>query len=142
MYGYVRVRMRDDATAEDVVAEAYLKAARSFDTFNPARAKFSTWVTAIAKNCMISYFRKEKPAVALEEAPVRAIAVDGGQAAIDDLMVVKKLLTCLDDDERVLIALKYRDGMRNVDIARELDMNASTVSTALARAIAKMRTQV
>ena len=43
------------------------------------------------------------------------------------------------DDERALVLLKYREDMRNVDIAREMNMNPSTVSTVLARAIGKMR---
>lgn len=52
MYNYVRVRMGSAYDAEDVVAEAYLKAARSFGSFDPGRAKFSTWVVRIASNCM------------------------------------------------------------------------------------------
>lgn len=51
-----------------------------------------------------------------------------------------RLLGCLDATERELIALKYMQGFRNVDIAEALDMNASTVSTMLARSLAKMRT--
>ena len=45
----------------------------------------------------------------------------------------------LDDDERELVVLKFREDMRNVDIAQQLGMNASTVSTLLSRAVAKMR---
>ena len=139
VYGYVRVRMSSDVDAEDVVSEAFLKAARSFSTFDPSRAKFGTWVTTIAKNCMISHFRRVKPTMALDDTPQEACKVEGGQGNVDDLLLAKQLLACLDDDERTLIALKYRDGLRNVDIARELNMNASTVSTVLARSLSKMR---
>lgn len=139
VYGYVRVRMSCDADAEDVVAEAYMKAARSFESFDPSRAKFVTWVTTIAKNCMISFFRRSKPTAGLKDAPQEAYAVDGEQNVVDDILYAKKLLACLSDEERMLIACKYRDGMRNVDIAREMGMNASTVSTMLARALSKMR---
>lgn len=133
--------MRDDASAEDVVAEAFCKAAKAFSSFDPSRAKFSTWVTTIARNCMISQFRKERPTTSLEDAPQDAYMVQGGQDGVDDMLLVKQLLACLDDFERDIIAFKYRDGLRNVDIARKLDMNESTVSTVLARAIAKMRSQ-
>lgn len=142
MYGWVRFRMSNDADAEDIVAEAFLKAARSFESFNPNRAKFGTWVIAIARNCMISHFRKERPVSALEDAPEIVFAVPGGQEASDDRIVVKKLLACLEDDERELVVLKYRDGMRNVDIAAALGLNPSTVSTKLARALEKMRAQL
>lgn len=139
VYSWVRVRMSCDADAEDVVSEAFMKAARAFATFDPARAKFGTWVTAIAKNCMMSHFRKQRPSVALEDAPEVAFAQDGHEEEACSLATVKQLLACLDDDERELVALKYREGMRNVDIAKELGINQSTVSTKLARALAKMR---
>ncbi len=139
VYGYVRARMSCDADAEDVVAEAYLKAARSFGSFDPTRAKFSTWVTTIARNCMISHYRKARSHAALDDVPQDAYAVNGGQEAVDDMLLVKKLLACLDDDERELVACKYHEGLRNVDIAAKLGMNPSTVSTKLTRALSKMR---
>lgn len=139
VYGYVRARMKGSAEAEDVVAEAYLKAARSFDTFDPERARFSTWMVTIARNCMISHFRKARATVAIEDAPQEAYAVEGEQGTVDDMMLAQKLLACLDDDERAIVLLKYREDMRNVEIAREFDMNESTVSTVLCRALSKMR---
>ena len=139
VYGYVRARMRTDAEAEDVVAEAFLKAARAFDSFDPGRAKFGTWVTTIAKNCMASYYRKERPSVELDDVPESLVAIEGDQDHVDNDLLVRQLLTCLNDEEREIVALKYRDGLRNVDIAESLSMNASTVSTKLATALAKMR---
>lgn len=139
VFGYVRARMGSNADAEDIVAEAYLHAARSFSSFDSSRAKFGTWVIAIARNCMSSHFRKSRPSVALEEAPETSYAIQGGQGAVDDRLLADQLLACLDDSERELIALKYRDGLRNVDIARVLGMNPSTVSTMLSRALEKMR---
>ena len=139
MYSYVRARMSNDADAEDVVSEAFLKAARSFASFDPRRAKFSTWVVTIARNCMISHFRKERPTVVLEDVPASAIAVEGEQASIEDRDFALQLLSALEADEREIVLLKYREGLRNVDIARHLSMNPSTVSTVLARALEKMR---
>ena len=139
VYGWVRARMASDAEAEDVVADAFMRAARAFPTFDPARAKFSTWVTTIARNCMISYFRKERPTTPIENVPENVLTVDGGQDEATDLMLVKQLIACLNDEERELVALKYRQGLRNVDIAEQLDINTSTVATKLARALEKMR---
>ena len=139
VYNFIRARMACDADAEDIVSEAFIKAARAFSSFDPTRAKFSTWVITIAKNLMISYFRSQRPTVELEGAPESAFAQDGHEDAVTDLMLAKELLACLDDDERELVVMKYRDGMRNVDIAAELGVNASTVATKLSRALAKMR---
>ena len=139
MYNYVRARMGDADVAEDVVAEAYLRAARSFGSFDPGRAKFSTWVVRIASNCMNDHWRRTRPTASIEDAPEAALARPGGQERLDDLDLVDRLLGALEGEERDLVLMKYLLGYRNVDIAAELGMNPSTVSSRLARALEKMR---
>ena len=140
IYGYVRCRMPDEASTEDIVSEAYLKAARAFSTYDPSRAKFSTWVGKIASNCMKDYWRREHPATPIDDAPEQFLALDDETDLVGDRALIKSLLAVLDDTERQIVLMKYLLGYRNTDIAQELDMNASTVSTKLATALAKMRT--
>ena len=139
VFNYIAYRMPGSAAVEDVVADAFMQAARHFSDFDPSRAKFSTWVVSIAKNCVNGYYRKARPTVALENVSEASIAVDGGQDDVDNGHLVAQLLRALDDEERELVYLKYHLGMRNVEIAEELGMNASTLSTKLSRAMAKMR---
>ena len=124
---------------EDIVAEAFLKAARSIESYDPARAKFSTWVIAIARNCLASHYRKQRSAADLGSIPEEALAVPGGQGAVDDRLLADALLGCLDESERDLVLMKYRDGMRNSEISAATGVNESTVSSRLARARSKMR---
>lgn len=139
VYNYVRSRMVDDSATEDVVAEAYLHAARAFDSFDPSRAKFSTWVIKMAINCMTDYWRKTRPTTTLDDLPEQLIAQPAEQEIIADRDFADQLLSVLSNEERNLVVMKYREGYRNVEIASELDMNPSTVSTKLANALAKMR---
>lgn len=139
VYNYVRGRMGADDGAEDVVSEAYLKAARSFGKFDPDRAKFSTWVVRIAVNCMNDRWRRARPSSCIDDLPEGSFAQPDDTSAIDDRDLVDRLLGALDGTERDLVLMKYLLGYRNVDIASELGMNASTVSTVLARALVKMR---
>lgn len=141
VYNYVRCRMGGDDAAEDIVSEAYMQAARHFDRFDPTRAKFSTWVTTIATNAMISHWRKGKPVSTLDEVPEKVFAQPAAQDELDDRDLVDRLLAVLDGLERRLVIMKYREGYRNVDIAAALGMNASTVATKLANALAKMRAE-
>ena len=139
VYGYVRRRMCDDDVAEDIVAEAYLKASRSFSKYDPARAKFSTLVVRIAVNCMNDYWKRTRPAGCIDDVPEGVLAQRDDSTAVDDRDLVDRLLGVLDDAERDLVLRKYLLGYRNVEIAKELDMNPSTVATKLANALAKMR---
>lgn len=139
VYNYVRSRMPGDDAAEDVVADAFLQAARHFDEFDSSRAKFSTWVIKIASNVMISHWRRTKPVTTLDEVPQRLVTQPAEQDQVADRDLVDNLLSALDDTERQLVVMKYREGYRNIEIAEELGMNPSTVSTKLANALAKMR---
>lgn len=139
VYNYVRARMGGDSAAEDIVSEAYLLAARSFGKFDPSRAKFSTWVVKIATNCMRDYWRRSRPTAPLEEIPEGMFSDEGLADSVENTDYVDRLLSVLDEEERNLVVMKYREGYRNVEMAEELGMNASTISTKLAKALAKMR---
>ena len=137
--GYARLRMGDDPYVEDVVSEAYLRAARSFDSFDPTRAKFSTWVIKILINVIVDHWRRENVTTALEDAPMAAFAVPDQTDEVDDHELVAQLLSVLSPEEADLVMMKYQDGKRNVDIAAELGLNPSTVASRLFAAIHKMR---
>ena len=139
VYNYVRYRMAEEGAVEDGVAEAYLKAARAFGRFDPERSKFSTWVITIAVNCMKSYYRTVQPTSSIEDVSEARFAVEGGQEPALDRDLVRRLMHELTEIERILIIKKYTEGKRNVEIAQELDMNPSTVSTKLAVALSRMR---
>lgn len=140
VYNYVSFRMAGSQDAEDIVSEAFLKAARSFNAFDPNRARFSTWVVSIARNCLVDYWRKQRSNAPIEEVPDTVIAVEDDYAGLnEDAALARKLLAGLDESDRELVFLKYYKGMKNVDIAQELGMNASTVATRLQRALARMR---
>ena len=139
VYNYVSYRMAGCLAVEDVVSEAYMLAARNYYRYDSSRSKFSTWVVSIAKNCVNSYYRKARATVALDDVPDSAVSVEGEQDAADNREFAEQLLLVLDDDERELVFRKYYLGMRNVEMAEELGINASTISTRLARALSKMR---
>jgi RNA polymerase sigma-70 factor (ECF subfamily) len=140
VYNYVFRRVADRSAAEDVTSEAFLRAARYFSRFDPERAKFSTWVISIARNCINDYFARSADSVPLDEISEGAYAQEEvGNDHVGNVELAEQLLAVLDDDERRLVYLKYYEERRNTEIAEILGMNASTVSTRLSRAMAKMR---
>lgn len=143
VYNYVLRRMASREATEDVVADAFLNAARAYDRFDPSRAKFSTWVISIAHNCMRDWWAHHPAIEPIGAVPERVyVSSDGSVERLGDVDLAERLLRVLDDEERRLVFLKYYEERRNVEIAEELGMNASTVSTKLARAMAKMRTAI
>lgn len=140
VYNYAYFRLLNHALAEDVVSEAYLRAWRSFDNFDAERASFVTWVLAIARNVLADLWKKQRETVDLEDVPQRLLSERDSYDGIDDTKeTADRLLACLSEEERELVFMKYWLRLRNVEVARQLGMNTSTVSTRLSRALKKMR---
>src|SRR5262249_48354542 len=57
VYRYVRYRIDDDQTAEDLTAEIFERAYRSRHTYEPTRSAFSTWIGRIAQNWVTNYLK-------------------------------------------------------------------------------------
>ncbi len=139
VYNYIFRRVGNHTAAEDITSEAYLRAARYFSRFDPTRAKFSTWVISIANNCVSDYFSRTPENVPIEDIAEGAYAEEAETDQIGDAELASQLLATLDDEERQLVYLKYYEQLRNTEIAQIMGMNASTISTKLSRAMAKMR---
>ena len=143
VYGRVLFRMRDTEAARDVTAEAFLRAARYFDRFDPSKSKFSTWVNAIVNNCITDYYRKNEMHAPIDSVPESALADNTDHAQrIADADLARRLLEKLDSNDREIVFMKFCEGRTNSEIARILDMNPSTVATRVQRALAKMRASV
>lgn len=143
VYNYVYSRVLDRAFAEDVTSEAFIKAAKAFDRFDPERAQFSTWVITIARNCAISYMRKHGKEFSATDAAIdpdlQATQDQYPSLERDDVQTAEALLATISEEDRELVRLKYYEGMQNKEIAELTGLNASTIGTRVHRAVATMR---
>lgn len=143
IYNYAYYRLLNRQSAEDVTSETFLRAAQAFDRFDSQRAKFSTWVFAIARNCLSAYLAKNTQPVVLVGDDY---SICGAEGIEDDALayeenadLCRRLLAVLDDEEREVVYLKFYREMRNTEISKALGINASTVASKLQRALIKMR---
>lgn len=81
MFRTARGIVADDADAQDVVQEAYLRAFTAMPTYR-GEAALSTWLARIAINVALSLQRKQGRLVQLDEAPE---ATDAGHGAEDPM---------------------------------------------------------
>ena len=140
VYNYAYYRLLDPVLAEDLTSIVFTKAVASFDRFDPSKAKFSTWVMRIAHNTLIDYYRSRKVDAPLEDLGASEPTHEDDYPALDEsAKEVARLLSFISEEDRELVFLKYYEGKRNVEIARMLDMNPTTVATRLHRALATMR---
>src|SRR5881397_2843030 len=60
VYRYLLVFTRDPSLAEDLAAETFERALRTWRRFDPARSSARTWLCTIARSTALDHFRAEK----------------------------------------------------------------------------------
>ncbi len=138
----------DDAEAEDVVQEAFLRAFHKFDTFR-GDAPLRTWLVSIALNEARSRLRKRHPMVGLEQINPAALdpywvvqshpkSAAGDPPSLVARAQIRRLLEQAIDDLpepfRTVYILRELDELSVEETAARLDLNPQTVKTRLHRA--------
>ena len=135
--------------AEDVVQDAFVQAYLKLPTF-AGGSSFYTWLYRIALNTAISRRRKERSGASLEHS--RELAgnepADAAEPPADRLLrqeraiVVRRALSQLADEFRVVLVLREIDGCDYDTIARILELPIGTVRSRLHRARVQLKEQL
>ena len=136
----------NEADAEDVVQETFLRAYRNIARYDP-RAKVSTWLHSIASNYAIDLLRKRKHRVAdhLDDVPAAAtpVAVDPDPerltAGSQFRARVSSALEGLSAKERVAFSLRHFEGLSIREIAENMGTPEGSVKNNIFRAVRKLR---
>jgi RNA polymerase sigma-70 factor (ECF subfamily) len=154
LYRLARSILRNDAEAEDVVQETYVRAFTHLAEFRGA-SSLATWLARIAINEALGRLRRDRPAVELSLLPhggVDAEIIPFPLATTDDpersmaqreiREVVERAIDELPDAFRLVFVARVIEGMNVEETADLLDLRAETVKTRLHRARAMLRDKV
>jgi len=140
VFGLAYGILGDQAAAEDVTQEVFVKVWQAFDSFD-GRAQLSTWIYAITRNAAISALRKRPRGVSMSEDAVAA-EVDAVEAARqpedEGDAQLWRLVEGLPDKQRQAIVLFYQEDRSIEEIAGMLGMPVNTVKTHLHRGRARL----
>jgi RNA polymerase sigma-70 factor (ECF subfamily) len=137
VYRYLLVFTRDASLAEDLAAETFERALRSWRRFDPRRAAPRTWLCAIARNVALDHFRSERRRLARE----RAVTEREGAAEAPELGLSPELeaaLARLSAADREVIALRIVLELEPDAAARLLGITATACTTRLSRALKRL----
>lgn len=150
LFRTARAIMQNDADAEEVVQEAYLKAFLSLAGF-AGTARLSTWLVKITVNEALARLRRRMPATPLERAaePLAEASVttdptmaDSPEARAAQGEIRRLLETAIDDlpqAQRAVFMLRAVEEFNTEDTAACLGIPADTVKTRLHRAKRQLR---
>ena len=140
VYRYIYFRVTDDAAAEDLTSQVFLKAWESLDRYQMGSSPFVAWLYTIARNLVIDYYRTKKESVPLEDVHMLAsheTPVEEVEARFD-LQAMRDALQFLTDDQQQVLILKYIAGLPNETIARILNKREGAVRALQMRALQTM----
>lgn len=149
LYRVARSILGNDAEAEDVMQEAYVRAYRHLDQF-AGRSAFATWLTKIAAYEALARARRSSRFEVLDSLPeseephVAAFASESRdpERRMFDLEVktlLEKSIDRLPRDYRAVFALREIEGMDTAETAECLGVSVEVVKTRLHRARALIR---
>jgi RNA polymerase sigma-70 factor, ECF subfamily len=152
LYRVARAILRDDAEAEDVMQDAYVRAYQNLGTFE-GRAKFSTWLTRIAVHEALARCQKRSRFQSLDDSnsqygdvmnAVTSSDRSPEQKSYDQELsgVLEKAVLSLPDDYRMVFVLRDVEGMSTEETAQSLNLTQENVKVRLHRAHAKLRKEL
>lgn len=150
IYSYILYTVRDNGLADDLFQDTFIKAITTLQQGKYRESgKFKAWITRIAHNLMIDYFRQKKSenTVSNDDFEVDlfnnpSLCEETIEATIVRKQVlndVKQLVAGLPDNQRQVVEMRYYKDLSFKEIA---DITGVSINTALGRmryAILNMR---
>ena len=136
----VRAVGRDQAEAEDLVQEVFLRLCkdgfRLMRSYDPARAGLSTWLTIVARSTARDVLRRRQlPSTPIEAVPEALLAV-----APKTTERLKYPDTLLSPRQKLVLSLIYDRDLDVAEIAQSLRVDPQTVRSTHHKAMLKLRT--
>ena len=128
--------LRNASEAEEVVAQAYLKAVQAAETLRDEEA-FSTWLYRLVFRMSLNALRdRATEARALRELPAAEAEVEGGSPGAERLRGTLKTLPL---DLRIVVVLHYWKGLSYAQIGERLGVPENTVKVRAFRAHQRLK---
>ncbi len=152
VYRAARAILGNDAEAEDVMQEAYVRAFVHLDQFE-SRAKFSTWLTKIAVHEALARVRKsgrqesldsesDSEAGARREPMSKTLNPEEQMFSVQLKLLLENAIDSLPDAHRAVFVLREIEEMSTAEAAEALAVSEEVVKTRLHRARAMLQSNL
>lgn len=120
IHRHIRARVGDDALAEDLTAQVFLRVWQSIHRYKPVPNRpFIAWLFAIANNLIIDHYRRTRREVVGVKGNPRTEDNDPERCALQqDLRgELQRALAMLKPEHQLVVSLRLVDGMSYEEIA-------------------------
>ncbi|HAF08880.1 MAG TPA: hypothetical protein DCK98_02205 [Chloroflexi bacterium] len=148
VYRYVFYRVRNEAEAEDVTSDVFMRALRAISKYEPRQA-FLAWLYRIARNAVIDRSRRRaaRQQVSFEDALAhpnadQVVHPDAGLLAGSDASVVREAMRQLTPLQQEILVLRYVEGFDTKTISKLVGKQDGTIRGIEFRALSALRTLI
>ncbi len=150
---YIRMMVKDNDVADDILQETFIKAVRVIDEGRYAdTGKFLSWILRIAHNQVIDHFRSQKNAKTVSESDAGYNMLGTlrfAERTVEDAMIssqieedVRRLIERLPAEQREVVMMRYYSGLSFQEIADQTDVSINTALGRMRYALINLRKMI
>jgi len=145
IYRYIRTRVAEDRTAEDLTETVFLRSYESLSRYKEKGLRFSAFLYQIARNLLVDHYRQKEEELPLESAD----QISFSPSRIDDIIVIQDQvdrlrvgLEALPEEYREIIRLRVLLELSTTECAQWTGRSEGAVRVLLHRAMKALKRQV
>jgi RNA polymerase sigma-70 factor (ECF subfamily) len=145
LYGIIHSIITDPETANDVLQEVFINIWKRIESYDPSKGRLFTWMLNVARNASIDKLRSRSFKDGQKNQPLSENVDISGKATINPSVSdigLKKVISKLKEEQRVLIDLSYFQGFTHEEIAKAMSIPLGTVKTRIRTALIQLRTLI
>ena len=150
---YINMMVKDEALAEDLFQETFIKAVRVIDSGRYSDSgKFLAWILRIAHNQVIDHFRAQKQGRVVSESnagyDVRGTLRFAERSVEEDIISeqiaadIRKLVDRLPDEQREVVKMRYYADLSFKEIAEQTGVSINTALGRMRYALINIRKMI
>ncbi len=142
VYRHIYYRVGNQADAEDLTQQAFLKAWQAISRYQRTTSPFIAWLLTISHNLIVDFYRTRKDRAYLEAESVASDAASDPEGAAQDSLdqqSLRKAILQLGRVEQQVVMMRFIEGFSFAEIASVLNKRQGNMRVILHRALTKLR---
>jgi RNA polymerase sigma-70 factor (ECF subfamily) len=142
IFRYLRCRVSETQTAEDLAEVVFLKAFESLDRYHEKGWPFSAFLYQVARNQLADHYRRQREEIPLEEIrDLEVTDLDGDRNRLHDerIPAIEDALKELSEDYQEIIRLRILLEIPTPQVAAFLNRSEGAIRVQLHRALKALR---
>lgn len=144
LYGVIHRILKNDAVAEEVLQDAFLRIWDKIGSYDPGKGRLFTWMLNITRNLAIDKTRSKEISKGRKTDDIDYLVnkIDRREQAEQnvDFIGLKEVLQRLSDEQKFVVEHLYLKGYTQSELADEFNIPLGTVKTRLRLAMIVLRT--